>query len=415
MKDTPVHLFLTTELFHPDLPGGLMRFFRYGPGLKERGVTPHVITLRHRPELRDEDEANGILIHRLDPPDSAPGELQRAWLLRQALRRAREVRRQEGAAVLQPGILSHTMTPSLAGARMRGIGCVHNISIAPETALKTGGIARLRQRLRMGWMCAPVSRFVFLSHQLRRQYQQRWPLRAAQIQVIPNGVDLGRFHPSADAAERAELRARHGLGGGQKIALFVGGIMARKGVDILLRAWDQVLAEHPDAVLLVLGSRGGRVSHERAGFKDELAEYLRQMDELRARCAAPESIRFLGEAANPAPYYRMADVFAFPSRREGLPNVVLEAMASALPCLVARFDGMPQNGEEFGHADRHFHALSHEPGEWAARLARILRDDQDGPRRKMGALAREWIESHHNLPTILDQWSRLYREAAGQR
>lgn len=414
MQAAPVHLFLTTELFHPDLPGGLMRFFRYGPGLRSRGILPHVVTLRHRPNLATTEEVNGILIQRLDPPTPAPAEQQRPWLLRQALSQSLEIRRLGGATVLQPGILSHSMAPTLLRARLAGVGCVHNISIAPETALKTDLAGRLRQRLRMALMCAPVSRFAFLSHQLRRQYQQRWPLRSSQIEVIPNGVDLDRFRPSAEPDERSRLRARHGLHDTDKIVLFVGGIMARKGVDILLEAWNQVHRQHPDAVLLVLGSQAGRISHERDGFKAPLADYLRRIDDLRARLDAPASVRFLGEIEDPAPCYRMADVFAFPSRREGLPNAVLEAMASGLPSLVARFDGIPEDGEELGKAGTHHQQLGHEPEAWGAALSHLLNPDQTGPRLAMGRQARAWVEAKHDLSAVLDRWDHLYRETARQ-
>ncbi len=405
-----MHVLLSTELFHPDLPGGLMRFFRYGPGLRERGILPEVITLRHRPELADEEEVNGIRIHRLTAPNDAPGERQRVWLLRQALARALSIRRHGGRAVLQPAMLSHAMAPALLRARLAGVPAVHNLSLAPETALKTAPLTRLRQRLRMTLMCAPVARFVFLSHQLRRQYQQRWPLHPGQIAVIPNGVDLARFRALTDPAERLDLRAHHGFSARQKLVLFVGGIMERKGVDILLEAWNEVLRRQPNAVLLVLGSQAGRISHERAGFKQELQDYLHRIDNLRARLNDPGSVHFLGEVADPAPYYRMADAFAFPSRREGLPNAVLEAMASGLPCLVADFDGRPQDGEELGSAGIHHLPLDHEPASWSHALAEILRDEAAARRQELGCHASDWIRSHHDLTRVLDAWEQLHRE-----
>lgn len=389
-----------------------MRFFRYGPGLRERGILPEVITLRHRPELPAEEEVNGIRIHRLDAPNAAPGERQRVWLLRQALARALAIRRSGSQAVLQPAMLAHTMAPALLRARLAGIPCVHNLTLAPESPLKTRGLAHLRQQLRMAVMCAPVSRFVFLSQQLRRQYRERWPLRPGQIEVIPNGVDLERFRPSANPAERLELRARHGFGANAKIVLFVGGLMQRKGVDILLEAWNGVRARHPDAVLAIAGSLAGRVSHERSGFKQELQDYVQRIDALRAQLTDPASVRFLGEVGAPAPLYRLADVFAFPSRREGLPNAVLEAMASGLPCLVADFDGRPLDGEELGTADTHYLSLNHQPATWTTALAGILHDEASSQRLEMGRQARAWMSSHHELSRVLDAWERLYREHA---
>ena len=385
-----------------------MRFFRYGPGLAERGIQPHVVTLHHKPGLADEETVNGIRIHRLRAPGETPGDQLRPWLLRQALARALEIRRQGGRAVLQPNMLSHPMAPILLRARLQGVPSVFNISIAPEADLHAAPWRRLRQLARMAVMCAPVNRLVFLSHQLRRQYLQRWKVRPSQVAVIPNGVDLQRFRPCADAAEKAAVRASLGFQPQEKVVLFVGGVMERKGVDILLEAWNAVTRSQPDAVLAVVGSHGLRISHDREGYRDRLQDYLGRLENLRSSLEKPESVRFLGEVADPAPCYRAADLFAFPSRREGLPNAVLEAMASALPCLVARFDGMPRDGEELGHSGRHFLSLGHEPAEWAGRVAEELGNHPAGPTQSFGRAAREWVETRHNLESILDRWASLY-------
>jgi glycosyltransferase involved in cell wall biosynthesis len=305
-------------------------------------------------------------------------------------------------------MLSHAMAPTLLRARLAGIPSVHNLTLAPESPLKMGGLARWRQQLRMAVMCAPVSRFVFLSRQLSRHYQARWPLRPGQIEVIPNGVDLERFRPAADPAERLELRARHGFGAREKIVLFVGGLMQRKGIDILLEAWNAVCARHPDAVLAIAGSQAGRISHERPGFKQELEDYMQRIDALRAQLTHPASVRFLGEVGDPAPLYRLADLFAFPSRREGLPNAVLEAMASGLPCLVARFDGLPPDGEELGRHGEHFTVLDHSPEEWRTALAGGLDDAAHEKHLAMGLAARHWLSRHHDVRDVLERWTDLY-------
>ena len=123
----------------------------------------------------------------------------------------------------------------------------------------------------------------------------------------------------------------------------------------------------------------------------------------------------MGEVDDPAPYYKMADVFAFPSHREGLPNAVLEAMATGLPCLVAEFDGIPQDGEELGRSGQHHLRLGHDEDEWAQGLVSILTNDSATQRRTLGQQARIWIETHHDLSNVLDQWAQLYHETARPR
>lgn len=409
MNSAAVHVFLSAELFHPDLPGGLMRFFRYGPGLVERGIQPHVVTLHHKTGLADEETVNGIQIHRLPAPAKTPGDRLRPWLLERALQRALEIRKQGGRAVVQPNMLSHPMAPILLKARLQGVPSVFNISIAPEADLHSNPALRLRQLARMAVMCAPVNRLIFLSHQLQRQYLQRWKVRSSQVTIIPNGVDLKRFRPCSDEAEKAALRASLGFLPHEKVVLFVGGVMERKGVDILLEAWNAVTRSQPHAVLAIVGSHGLRISHDRDGYRDRLQDYLNRLENLRSGLEKPDSVRFLGEMADPAPCYRAADLFAFPSRREGLPNAVLEAMASALPCLVARFDGMPQDGEELGRSGEHFTVLDHNPAKWALEILRTLSHETSAESLQIGQSACSWICRNHDLQHSLDRWSTLYR------
>ncbi len=408
LASAPVHVLLSTELFYPDLPGGLMRFFRYGPGLVERGIQPEVITLQHRPELPLTETVNGIRIHRFTPPNAAPAPEQRPWLLQQALARAQTLRQQGKRAVLQPAMLSHRMVPTLLQAKLAGIPAVHNFSLAPEVPVRPPGLKRFRQWLHMSLLLAPFDRLVFLSREQHRLYRKYGLIRANAVRHIPNGVNLERFRPVRDEAERRQLRAEHGFGKEDQIVLFVGGVMERKGVDILLEAWNDVTRRHPRAVLAVVGSEAGRISHQRPGYQEKLASYLERLDELRSRLERPESVRFLGERDDPAPFYRLADLFAFPSRREGLPNAVLEAMACGLPCLVAHFDGMPHDGEELGWNGRHHLSLGHTPREWAESLTTWLDPQRREARQNLALEARRWIESTHPLPRVLDAWADLY-------
>lgn len=411
MSPPPVHLFLTSELFYPELPGGLMRFFRYGPGLVERGIKPVMVTLRHQESWLEMETVNRIEIHRIDGHAMANPQQQRIRLLDKALELATEARRQGAHAVLQPNIVTHRMIPVFLRARMRGIPVVYNIGIAPESVPPFRWVARRKRWWSYRFLYAMLSRTVLLSDALHCAYASEYGLVGRTVSVIPNGVDLQRFRPCLNEKERVRLREDLGFSPDQKVVLFVGGVMPRKGVDILLRAWDPVSAVHPDACLAVLGSHGMRASHEPSNLSGELAEYLRQIRQISARLSRPESVRFLGEMEDPAPVYRIADVFAFPSLREGLPNAVLEAMSTALPCLIASFEGMPRDGETFGHEGTHYTGMDHAPESWTTKLTEWLKPETQPALRQMGAAAREWIASTNKLSIVLDHWARLYRSA----
>jgi hypothetical protein len=120
----PVRVLHTSELFHHPLPGGLMQFYNYAPGLAQRGVRMQMLTLRTRPDLASQEDMNGIAVRRLEPPDDMAGgslrgiHRQRQRLLREALQVCSA--ENTGPQVLQPNALSWLMWPQLLRARQRG-------------------------------------------------------------------------------------------------------------------------------------------------------------------------------------------------------------------------------------------------------------------------------------------------------
>ena len=139
--------------------------------------------------------------------------------------------------------------------------------------------------------------------------------------VLPRGVEPARPR-SAD--ERRTVRAELNVGLNQLLVLFVGRIAKAKGVFELMEAVERVRREHPNIVCVFLGAH--------AGFDDssELRDRLRRAPELAAHvrllpgCPPDDVWRYLNAA----------DIFAFPSHSEGMPNGLLEAMAFGLPALV---------------------------------------------------------------------------------
>ncbi len=147
----------------------------------------------------------------------------------------------------------------------------------------------------------------------------RLPVPTERVFLVPSGVAARRSTPEAVAA----LRARCGLGATDRVVLFVGRINREKGIDLLFSAFAQVAAVRPEARLLLVGAR-----YEPRWY----AGLLRGIGP-----AVAQRVIWAGEqpAEVVAAAYRLADVFAFPSRTDTQALVLQEAALAGLPTVLA--------------------------------------------------------------------------------
>ncbi len=142
-------------------------------------------------------------------------------------------------------------------------------------------------------------------------------LKASKISVIPNAVDFDRF-ANAVAVDRSKL----GLSAAP-LALFVGRLDPQKAPFNLLEAFGNLLLRHPDWQLLFVGDGSLKAS----------------MDEWVAHRGLGHRIRIAGWRPDVPELLKAADLLVLPSLWEGMPNIVLEAMAAGLPVVVSRVEG----------------------------------------------------------------------------
>jgi len=143
-----------------------------------------------------------------------------------------------------------------------------------------------------------------------------------------NCVDVNRFRP-ATPAEKVKAKNALGLSKDTVVIGTVARLVQRKGIDVLLRAFGIVRHSYP-VHLVVVGD-------------GPLGEELRALaHELRIE----DSVSWLGFQEDTVKWLQGMDVFAFPSRLEGVPNAVLEAMAMALPIVATTIGGVVDLLEE---------------------------------------------------------------------
>jgi UDP-glucose:(heptosyl)LPS alpha-1,3-glucosyltransferase len=155
------------------------------------------------------------------------------------------------------------------------------------------------------------------SRMVRSELAHRYAIPDARLEVLYNGVDLARFHPSRRARDGAALRAELGAGDAP-VWLFVGSGFQRKGLDTALRA----LARSGDGVLWVAGS-------------DDPEAWLRVATSL----GVAARVRWLGGDRDVAALCSAADALLLPTRYDAFANVCLEAAAAGIPVVTSGQNG----------------------------------------------------------------------------
>ncbi|MGV3658732.1 MAG: glycosyltransferase family 4 protein [Prosthecobacter sp.] len=399
-------IFTVDSFVRTSFGGGLLRHVGYAPALARRGIRFRWLTL-----VSDADEdflqRHQITVRVVEMPEGMPLQRKREELLREALKEAALLPAGQRIVTTDSCSASAGTIWQLWRARLGGLPTTHNSSMKPGP-LPTSWAGLLRTRLVCRAFYSAHARVIPQTQALRRFYREFVRLPEPKMTVIGNGVDTGHFTPPT-ADEKRAARQRLGLAADAPVVVSVGSMVPRKGMDLLIQAWAQVLRAFPGARLAIAGSVGRRLTFmDKAATLDTYTEHTLALIQ---QLPAPESVVLSRrEVEHVRDYYWAADLFVLASEREGLPNVVLEAMACGLPCLLSPYDGFPQDGEELGTAGKEFHLCAREPGALGAGIAALLADGEQ--REVTGAAAREWMVSTQNLETILSQWAHMYQQTA---
>ncbi len=253
-----------------------------------------------------------------------------------------------------------------------------------------------------------ADRHINPSTAMERAYRQSSIIPSKSVK-IPNGVDTGRFHP-LEKKEKAELCKNLGFSPQDKIVLYVGTIRREKGIDLLLDAWDRVLVEVPQALLVMVGPLCPICPKLKVGDK-EFVDYIRpkigffvQGKEVHLLQNKKNRIQLLGVMDGVERYYQVADLFAFPSRREGMPNVVMEAMASGVPVVA---NDIEEITGELIQNEREGTIVCNESSEaFAAAIIGLL--NHPDRRLQIAVTARKKVEENFSALQFIERYSKLF-------
>ena len=219
---------------------------------------------------------------------------------------------------------------------------------------------------------------------VRRSLVER-RIPAGIIHLIPNAVSLSPPEGEIATASRGRLRIAPR---NQPVIGYVGRLSREKGVDVLVSALAGLRAREPAPVLLLVGAGPER----------------RDLEYLAARLGVLDRVVFFGEADDVRQCYGDMDLLVLPSRYEGLPNVLLEAHAAALPVVATRVGGVP---EIVSDGVTGLLVPSDDPKALAAAIDRLLDDGE--LRASLGAAGSEFVAENHSVDGMIAAYEILYR------
>jgi glycosyltransferase involved in cell wall biosynthesis len=223
-----------------------------------------------------------------------------------------------------------------------------------------------------------------------------------RISVIQNGIapfSIGGADRSRACTERSRsVRRAAGVGEEDIFLLSVGRLVYQKAHEVLLAAMPAVLKEFPNARLGICGD---------GILYPQLGEQIESL-------GLAKSVKLLGRFDSVAKFLAAADVFILPSRWEGLPIALLEAMSAGLPIVATRVEGV----DEVVHDGEHGLLVPVEDADALAGAILQLAGDPE-MRQKMGAAARRRIEQTYTVDRMceryLDVMMSLLQKNKGKR
>ena len=297
----------------------------------------------------------------------------------------------------RPTILATFNYPADACGRVCG-----RIALVP-TIVSAVGTTRIKNALRRQfyhWTEPLIAMTVANSNAAATAMTRQGILHAEKTRVIPNGMLLDQF---PHQAARAEVRAALGVGDRDFLWLAVGNLRPAKDYPTLLEAAAWCSAARPGFRLKIVG--GG------AGADLKIAEDAPYADGLRKRAQAlglDGTVEFLGSRGDVPRLLKAADAFVLSSAWEGLPNTLMEAMASGLPAVATDVGDVRELVEEGGSG---FVVPPGDPQALATRMLAMMTLGE-AAMQDMGAKGMQRIRERYENERVVDEWEALFRRLA---
>ena len=385
--------------YPPHVVGGLGKHVsEIVPALEELGVEVHLLT----PRWNGGDPLESIgeaTVYRLDPPDVGSEDVFSV-----AKQTNEDVVERKGRALFQTLggfdlIHAHDWLMAFAGFSLKKefktplLSTIH----ATERGRNRGELHNDIQYAinDIEWRLAYESwRVICCSYYMAHEVEQFFGTPADKIDVIPNGIETKQFD-ELDEVDLSDFRSRFAVPS-EKIVFYVGRLVYEKGLQVLVEAMPQVLAQYPEAKFVIAGTGGMSAS-------------LRQQADA---LGVGTKVYFTGFISDDDrnKLFKVADCAVFPSLYEPFGIVAIEAMSAKTPVVVTKTGGL---GEVVEHGETGITVYSGSAESLTWGIVHTLQHPEWARARVANAYQR--VLSEYNWHYIAEQTYQVYERIVKER
>lgn len=332
---------------------------------------PTILAMKDGPMSRLLRKKEDIEVITLGPPDARPGFLACWRGINRAIDR------------VQPTLIhaqqAYANTIGRIIARRRGIPCLGHVHNVVEGRRGSWIYRALYQ-----CACCDGSPTIAVSRGVAEAFKKATGIDAV---VVYNGIEVSRFR--VDDERAGPLRRALGLGPKDLLVGTVGRLVPQKGHECLVKAVPFILARVPKAVFVIIGD--GELRHALTATAEILG--------IRDR------VFLLGNRGDVPELLPEFDVFAFPSRWEGLPAALLEAQAAGRACIATACAG---SVEVIQDGENGLLVPIDDVDALAQGIVRLLKDEE--LRTRLGRAGRRVVEERFSLERQAEQTRAIYHD-----
>jgi len=391
INNTGFGVCMVTGAFFPEISGGGLQCKTLIEAL-DRKITPFVITTTTFKDSPLRDSVNAIKVFRIYlNPNSLFSKIKAFFILILIFFKIQpkiKIFQLHGFSLKNiPMIILVKLSGKKAIQKLTSLGVDDPISISRQ---KWG-------RIKLFWL-SYVDAFISVSPGLMDKFMNS-SLKNKKLFFIPNGVDTDRFIP-LDILNKKSMKKQLGLDAGKKIVLFIGFFSYDKCPDLLLKSWLMCRPRFKNQVQLLF------IGASRSKYFEISADLVQRIKKEAEELEKEGEVKFIEKTLNIQAYYQAADIFVLPSRREGLPNALMEAMSCGLACIATRLGGITDYLIDDGKDGLLF--APQDAQELSNKLNMLLNNQEYA--QELGINARKKVERLFSIKLISERYFDMYNQ-----